>query len=311
LVVERGAGHAVRVRLREGATPVRGWVMRVHRGANLLNTLVRVERLDAMGTEGGLELLPAVGEGVVVGNEARDMLQASLVEAGLTTAERDAFMLAWSDALFGEVTRSDGGGGDSVGSVGSLGVGVAPRGGGYAPPNRNRPRVGVRSATGGGFGTIGTIGMPHESHPLGSVADAVIYVLPQASIDGLLPLTFNPPPRELRRMFVARVDLSGLERVRLRTSQPTITGALDVNLVRRLVRRHFGGLRRCLHPTDDERTFVLELRVTTTGAVSGANIDDEAVSDEERACLLREARRISFPRAETVSTVSYPFVASP
>ena len=85
----------------------------------------------------------------------------------------------------------------------------------------------------------------------------------------------------------------------------------NVDVVRRLVRRRFAALRQCMRPGSDDRTFRLELRVTTTGAVSEAVVDGEAVADEERACLLRVARGLAFPSGETVSAVSYPFTVSP
>ncbi|MCA9536944.1 MAG: hypothetical protein KC593_24845 [Myxococcales bacterium] len=290
LSVERASDMTVRVRARPGAAPVRGFLMRIERGATLLDTFVRLARMDELGAD-GIEIPRAIGEGVVAGNEGRALLQDSLDSAGLTRAERDAFMLAWGDALFGVVTRGGGIGEPDDGSLTGRGVGrgAAARGVGVAP-------------------RLGSIGgsPPVPRHPLGSVQDALLYVLPQASVDDLLPLTLDPRPRDVRRVFVARVDLSTLGNAPLRAAAPEVQGALDPQVVRRVIRRHFGALRRCLLPHDAALAFQLGLRVLTTGAVSEVTVDGELLSDEERSCVLGVARGFTFPAAETVSTIRQP-----
>jgi hypothetical protein len=282
-----------------------------------LNTRVRVQRLDGLGAD-GLELLPASGEGVVAGDEARHTLRAALVQAGLTAAERDAFIVAWSDALFGRAPRSDAPAAGDVGALDELGrgddalepgvaphAGVAPQGGGSGRRAGPLVGVGVRGGAGGYFGTA------EAQHVLGSVADAVLYILPQASVDALLPLAFSPPPRAVQRVFVARVDVSDLDNVVLQVRQLEVTGALDVAWARRIIRRHFSTVRHCLTPTAGARAFRLDLRITTTGAVSEATVDSADLSDEERTCLVRAARRFRFPSVETLSTVSQQFAVAP
>lgn len=292
LSVERTSDTTVRVRARPGAAPAEGFLIRVERGATLLDTFVRLARFDELGSD-GIEMPRATGDGLVAGNEGRALLQDSLDAAGLTPAERDAFMLAWGDALFGAVRRGGGLGEPDDGSLTGRGVGsgAAVRGMGVAP-------------------RLGSIGgsQPAPRHPLGSVQDALLYVLPQASVDELLPLTLAPPPRETRRVFVARVDLSALGNAPLRAAAPEVQGALDPQVVRRVVRRHFGALRRCLLPHDAAFDFQIQLRVLTTGAVSEVTVEGELLSDEERSCVLGAARSFAFPAAETVSTIRQSMV---
>jgi hypothetical protein len=140
------------------------------------------------------------------------------------------------------------------------------------------------------------------------VEDSLLYILPQASADALLPLAFSPPPRALRRVFVVRVDVSALNRVDVRARRVTVTGAISEQVVRRLVRRHIRQLGFCLRSNDDATEVTLDWRVLTTGAVPEATADGEHVSEEERGCLVRAARRMTFPSAETVTTVSQELV---
>jgi hypothetical protein len=72
-------------------------------------------------------------------------------------------------------------------------------------------------------GTIGLGMLGGRRHPLGSVADAVVYLLPQPSVDALLPLELTPAPRSVRRVFLARVAVS-IEGLRVRLQAPTVRG---------------------------------------------------------------------------------------
>jgi len=49
---------------------------------------------------------------------------------------------------------------------------------------------------------------PPEGHPLAPVSDALLYFWPRAEVDAALPLSITPTPREVRRVFVVRVDLT-------------------------------------------------------------------------------------------------------
>jgi hypothetical protein len=58
--------------------------------------------------------------------------------------------------------------------------------------------------------TLGAGPPPPVNHPLGPVADALLYFWPAENVDAALPLTISPTPREVRRVFVVRVDLGPL-----------------------------------------------------------------------------------------------------
>ena len=58
--------------------------------------------------------------------------------------------------------------------------------------------------------TLGAATPPPVNHPLGPVADALLYFWPAENVDAALPLTISPTPREVRRVFVVRVDLGPL-----------------------------------------------------------------------------------------------------
>ena len=313
LLVERGDAGAVRVRPRDGAPPMRGWIMRIQRGADRSTTMVRVASLEGVGQE-SLVLAQAQGDGVVPGDQARITLGQALAEAGLTDAERDAFMAAWSDALFGRESGAAAAGppagahGEGAGLEGGI-IGSGALGGAANGPGAARG-VSASGRPGRPFTTIGRIGggPPTPQHVLGSVQDAVLYVVPPASVDALLPLEAAPAPREVRRVFVARVDLTPLDRVTLRAGRATVTGALEEPVVRRVIRRHFWPLRQCLHANESATNLQATLRVQPSGAVSEATLGGDSLGEEERACFLEAMRAIRFPTAETVTDVNQPFV---
>jgi hypothetical protein len=89
-------------------------------------------------------------------------LSSGLDDGGLTAQERDAFLRAWREGLFGAAA---------------------------------------------GAGTTSSVPTP-DGHPLAPVRDALLYFWPRAEVDAALPLTITPAPREVRRVFVVRVDLS-------------------------------------------------------------------------------------------------------
>lgn len=150
------------VRLRSVGAPPAGLVMRVHRGATFGSTRVRTVTLDA----DGRAVVPGAvrAGGLLPAASGLTLLSAALDGAGLTPAERDAFLRAWREPLFGA----------------------------------------------GGDGVLGFAGGPPVDHPLAPVADALLYFWPVANVDAGLPLTITPTPREVRRVFVVRVDLGPL-----------------------------------------------------------------------------------------------------
>ncbi len=244
----------------------RGWVMRIARGHDRTASRVRIASIT-----GGdpLTLPPAIGDGTVGADEAIPQLRAAIEAGGLDSAEADAFMAAWTDALFG-----------------GLPLPPAP------PPDPN---------------TIGMGFSAHPTHPLGSVADAILYVLPQASVDGLLPLELAPAPRIVRRVFVARVALTQ-EPIRIQFQTLTAQGGLDSGVVRRILRRHVGQLRACVETGVEPGRVVFTLNLLPTGLVENVVMEGADVGDEARACLIGAIQRLQFPVADVATVAVQPVV---
>lgn len=135
-------------------------------------TLVRVQRSTGRVSVGAA---PAPGASVELAQPAAsaasgaEALGASLLEAGLTQPEVDAFRRAWDAALFGT----------------ALAAGEAPAAGGT-----------VATAS-----PLGGILLPASD-------DAILYVLPQSTADAMSTLTFTPPARVVRRAIVAWIETS-------------------------------------------------------------------------------------------------------
>ena len=296
LDIERGEGRTLTLTRASGAPAVAGWVMRIERGSRRTDTRVRVLRLsDGL----PLEVPVASGADSIGGDEALPLLGAALLEAGLTVPERDAFIRAWADGLFGESPPAPGGAGDSgrpgdpSSRSGALGVGVSAGG-----PNG----AGLLGASGRG----GQIAPP--SHPLGSAQDALLYVLPEASVNALLPLSMTPAPHTLRRAFVARVDVSMLGRVALREGTPSVEGPLPPEAVRRMLRRSRARFQRCLSSPHDEdgaasATLTLDLEIGQRGTVSEVRVSGAEISSFASACLSDALRAMAFPSAQASSRV--------
>lgn len=119
--------------------------------------------------------VPAIGASVRLarGGEpvaaARDQIRAGLIEHGLRESERDAFLRAWDNALFGyPMNDGDGTVDESDGPVDVL-------------TNDRTTLAGPR------------------------LPDVLLYWLDAAAIDGLARITAEPAPREVHRAYLVRV----------------------------------------------------------------------------------------------------------
>lgn len=290
-----------------GASQVQGevgWVMRITRGESRELARVQVVRLGADGSG----VVPPAAEGAAGADMGHTHLRDALSAAGLDDAERDAFLAAWGEALFGEVepTLGDGAGHGTLGATG--GSAVPPGGAGYAPPNLRMARPQPGEGEAGSLGTLGG-GGPGLHHALGSVADALVYLVPETTVDALLPLTLEPAPRTVRRVFLARVELVP-PRPRIAISPFTVQGSVSVEVARRVLRRHVGALSGCLSGTTQEGTLTVELRVLTTGAVERATSGGLALDAEQSTCLSERLRSMQFPASDSVSQLTVPLVVS-
>ncbi len=288
------------------APPSAGWVMRITRGDTRLLTRVQIVPL---GADGSASVPPA--ETVAPGADAgRAHLRDALTAAGLDDAERDAFLTAWDEALFGEDPLGRGAGGlDGTLGVGPGGSAIPPGGAGYAPPHLRPPPRGVGSGEAGLVGTIGGGGGLGFHHALGSVADALVFLVPRADVDALLPLDLDPPPRLVRRVFLARVEIVPA-RLNLRVPAVTVRGGLDAQVTRRMMLRSTPLVRQCLSPTGPVGVLTVELRILTTGAVERASITGLELDPQQTACVLEHLRAIRFPEHDSVTELTAPIMVS-
>ncbi|MBP7685113.1 MAG: hypothetical protein KBB95_24575 [Deltaproteobacteria bacterium] len=250
------------------ATRVTGWVMRIARGADRTQTRVRVVQLT--GRE-PVQVGPARGDGSVGAEEGIAQLRAAVLAGGLDEPEANAFMTAWTDALFGAEPP---------------------------PPPPPQPP-----------GTIGMGTLGGRRHPIGSVADAVVYLLPQPSVDALLPLELSPAPRSVQRVFLARVSLS-IDGLRVRLEPQRVQGSLSAEVTRRILQRHANALRHCLAADVAPGQVTLHLRVLPAGTVERVSFEGLDIGDETRACLMVAGQRITFPTADAVTSIAQPLTIS-
>lgn len=281
-----------------------GWVMRITRGDSRALTRVQVVRLGADGTG----VVPVVAEGGAGADVGHAHLRDALGEAGLDDAERDAFLTAWNDALFGEAEAAPAGGGYGTLQVPG-GSAIPPGGAGYAPTNPRMPRPHPGEGEAGLVGTLGGNRALGFHHALGSVADALVYLVPEADVDALLPLTLEPEPGMVRRVFLARVEIVA-PRVRLVVAPVSVEGGLSVDVARRVLRRHAFSLGNCLSITGPSGTLTVELRILTTGAVERATIRGLALDAEQNTCFVQHLRSMRFPENDAVTQLTAPITVS-
>ncbi len=96
---------------------------------------------------------------------------------------------------------------------------------------------------------------------------------------------------------------------------PEVEGALSVDAIRRLARRHQGHLRRCyerglqLNPELWGRLLV-RFMIAPTGRVQTVEIRENTVGNAVASCFVARIRRWRFPPPEGggMVVVTYPFV---
>lgn len=106
---------------------------------------------------------------------------------------------------------------------------------------------------------------------------------------------------------------------RVRQAKATVKGALDRDIIRRIVRAHINEVRSCYNAglTKDpklEGRVAIDFTIGTTGKVGKSEVDTTTVSDKSVGkCIAKAVKRWKFPRPRGggVVTVTYPFVLSP
>ncbi|MFK7999320.1 MAG: AgmX/PglI C-terminal domain-containing protein [Polyangiales bacterium] len=161
---------------------------------------------------------------------------------------------------------------------------------------------------------------PHDLRPK---ADSLLYFLPVVTLDAMVPLAFTPPPAEVRRAVLVRIDLGearvpshgstisagtiGLgnhsgygngarNRVVVRMGPVRVEGEFSQEIVRRTIRRRNGELRVCGEEhlsAGSEAEVTLQFTITPEGAVQG--ITTAGGSAALRACFTSNIEAWTFP----------------
>ena len=106
---------------------------------------------------------------------------------------------------------------------------------------------------------------------------------------------------------------------RVRQAKATITGNLDRDIIRRIVRMHINEVRHCynqglLKDENLEGGASIEFVIEGTGKVSSASVSKTTLADENvGVCIAKATKRWKFPKPSdgAAVTVVYPFVLSP
>ncbi len=114
--------------------------------------------------------------------------------------------------------------------------------------------------------------------------------------------------------------MGGLGRAssQVQPGETSVVGALDKDIIRRVVRRHMNRLRYCyerrLATTPAlQGKVVVRFVISTTGAVSSAQDAGSTLADESvKACVLRTYQSMQFPAPKGgIVVVTYPIVFHP
>lgn len=109
---------------------------------------------------------------------------------------------------------------------------------------------------------------------------------------------------------------SGRKTPKVKPSKATVTGSLDKDIIRRIVRAHINEVRYCYNQglaRDPSLSGKVSIRftVSTTGSVAVSEVADSTIADEGVSnCIAKAVRRWTFPKPTGggVVVVTYPFV---
>lgn len=171
--------------------------------------------------------------------------------------------------------------------------------------------------------------------------DALIYFMPRAAVDALIRLELDPPPTDVQRAMLVRVDLTshpegtiGLGNlgtighgdsygysamrtprvVQIRSSGLEVTGELPREVVRRIIRRYISQVRRCYEEAgnEGEGELTFGLLIDGEGNVTSATLGTNELSTEVGECVTRAAPAWRFPAPESgVVRVEQTFAFTP
>ncbi|MBK7153510.1 MAG: AgmX/PglI C-terminal domain-containing protein [Sandaracinaceae bacterium] len=250
--------------------------------------------------EGPDYAMPNDGMAPTLPETARAMLHDEAVRRGLTEAEADAFVDAWAPAYFGEATRQ-----------GPVAAGRAP----VALAEADRallyfaPEAVVDAA------------LPLTLSPAPTVRHRVFlvrFVDAASRVDRELAGAPGDRAPRMGQVGVGGGPMPGMRHPagapdRVRLGAPTVQGPLDSAIVRRVVTRNQAQILHCYEqllnrqPEASGRVVVAFL-ITPSGSVASASVSENATGDATLAsCMANAVRRWSYPAAEAVTAVHFPF----
>ncbi len=212
---------------------------------------------------------------------------------------------------------------------GILGALAASNGSFIASPHGGAFQVGMDDSdvwgqlTGSEIGEgpgVGGLGLVGNNHGGGGTAEGLVGL----SNTGLIGHSSCPPgakceggSRYNRPSGTGFGDHKAVKPV-LRMAKPDVTGAMDKDIIRRIVRAHINEVRACYNvglnkdPSLAGRVSV-NFAIMGTGKVSVANVSEDTLKDSAVGkCIASAVKRWTFPRPEGGANiiVTYPFVLS-
>lgn len=102
----------------------------------------------------------------------------------------------------------------------------------------------------------------------------------------------------------------------VRQGKPTVTGSLDKDIIRRIVRAHINEVRSCYNATLVKDPTVagklsVNIEVGKDGKVIKVEILDDEIGYDFGKCVAKAAGRWTFPKAEAGFSFTYPFQLAP
>jgi outer membrane biosynthesis protein TonB len=102
---------------------------------------------------------------------------------------------------------------------------------------------------------------------------------------------------------------------KVKPSTATVTGSLDKDIIRRIVRAHINEVRYCYNqglardPSLSGKVSI-QFTISTTGSVAVSKVADSTIADEGVSnCIAKAVKRWTFPKPTGgIVVVTYPFV---
>jgi TonB family protein len=264
--------------------------------------------LGLMASESGHFLASPYGAAYAVGSDDED------VWGGLSGTEVGE---AYGVGGLGLTGAGAGGGGTGEGTIGLGNTGLIGKGGGGGTGS------GYGRGSGAGFGGRGMIGGAQGFGGRGMPSDGGLGLGTIGAVGGPWGSPSDPVLAELLGSTPARATSSGGSTSRpipqVRQAKAEVQGALDKDIIRRIVRAHINEVRLCYNQ-GLVRDPALRGRVKVSfvigekGTVVASSVQESSLADANvGSCIAKAVRRWKFPQIPGGGTVNvqYPFVLEP